>query len=170
MTPLTLQFTRAGAENADEIYALLDAVRRCGKADGSCLWDDDYPRPDNVTEDLASGEVWVAREPGNDAILAAVTLLPEDEFFDFPELDWREHNACTMARLCVDPAHQHHGIAAFMMDEINDRARALGFAAAHHLAYCDNDVTTRLYARLGYRNVGKIHAYDSDFYGFERIL
>jgi ribosomal protein S18 acetylase RimI-like enzyme len=57
-----------------------------------------------------------------------------------------------------------------MMRNIREYAKEKGFEATHHLAAKVNEAANRLYERMGYRKVGLIHVYDTDFNAYEKLL
>ncbi len=160
-------FRKASAEDADDILALYKSVAAKGRADGTSDWDDEYPNGEILDEDLAGGSLFVLAENGE--IIAAVSIL-EEELEELRNLPWTNARACFLARLCVSPLYQGKGLGEWMMRRIGDYARDRGFAATRHIAAVVNIAANRLYARMGYRNLGPIYAFGTDFLAYEMLL
>jgi len=151
----------------DEILTLYDAVKAKGKIDGTSDWDEDYPNRKILKDDLENRSLYILED--DKKIIAAISMVDEES----PELqllDWAKVKSCFLVRLCVAPIYQSKGIGEKMMQYISDAAREIGFKATHHLAAEVNEAANRLYKRMGYRNLGKIHVYETDFIAYEMIL
>ena len=96
--------------------------------------------------------------------------MVDEESPELQLLDWVKVKSCFLVRLCVAPEYQNKGIGEKMMHYISDTAREKGFKATHHLAAEVNKAANRLYKRMGYRNLGNIHVYGTDFIAYEMIL
>ncbi len=161
------QFRKALLEEENAIFSLYEAVKAKGREDGTSDWDEDYPNKDILREDLENGRLFVLI--GHDEILATISIFEEDEP-DTQSLDWVNVKACFLVRLCVSPEHQGKGIGEKMMGNISAYARSRGFKATHHLAAKVNTAANRLYKRMGYRELGMVHLYDTDFIAYEKLL
>jgi len=161
------QFRIASKIEEDQILSLYDAVKAKGKIDGTSDWDEDYPNREILKDDLKNSSLYVLQD--NNKIVAAISMVDEES----PELqllDWAKVKSCFLVRLCVAPEYQSKGIGEKMMHYISDTARERGFKATHHLAAEVNEAANRLYKRMGYRNLGRIHVYGTDFIAYEMIL
>lgn len=160
-------FERALAADADAIHAMIEEAKRVGRANGTTDWDEDYPNRAILDEDIEKGELWALREDGQ--ILAVIALIGE-EFEEDVDVQWTDAKGCMLARLCVDPTLQSRGIGAEMMRLVTEEAARQGFSATRHLASTHNPAALRLYRKLGYRELGPVHCYGSDFIAFERLM
>jgi ribosomal protein S18 acetylase RimI-like enzyme len=160
-------FRKAVFEEEQAIFSLYNEVKIKGKKDGTSDWDEDYPNRDILRDDLDNKRVFVLID--EEEIIAAISIFEEDEP-DIQSLEWTKAKACFLVRLCVSPNYQSKGIGEKMMRNINDYAKGKGFKATHHLAAKVNIAANRLYKRMGYRNVGIIHLYNTDFIAYEMIL
>jgi len=160
-------FRKAVLEDENTIFTLYQAVKVKGKIDGTSDWDEDYPNKDILRDDLENKRVFVLIEEAE--IIAAISIFEEDEP-DIQSLDWAKVKACFLVRLCVSPKYQGKGIGEKMMRNISDYAKSKGFKATHHLAAKVNKAANRLYKRMGYRDLGLIHLYDTDFVAYEMLL
>ena len=160
-------FRKAVFDDEKAIFSLYKAVKIKGREDGTSDWDEDYPNKDILRDDLENKRIFVLIEEAE--IVAAISIFEEDEL-DIQSLDWAKVKACFLVRLCVSPKYQGKGIGEKMMRNISDYAENKKFKATHHLAAKVNVAANRLYKRMGYRNVGMIHLYDTDFIAYEMLL
>jgi len=160
-------FRKAIFDEEQAILSLYNEVKEKGKVDGTSDWDDDYPNKEILKDDLDNHRIFVLID-GNE-IIAAISIFEEDEQ-NIQSLDWAKVKACFLVRLCVSPKYQSKGIGEKMMRNINGYAKDKGFKATHHLAAKVNTAANRLYKRMGYRDLGLIHLYDTDFIAYEMLL
>jgi ribosomal protein S18 acetylase RimI-like enzyme len=160
-------FRKAVLTDENDIPSLYKAVKEKGKIDGTSDWDEDYPNQEILREDLKNELAYVLTSASK--IIAAITMIEEDEP-DIQSLSWVKAKACFLVRLCVSPEYQGKGIGEKMMRYISEYAKEKGFEATHHLAAKVNEAANRLYKRMGYRSLGLIHVYDTDFNAYEMLL
>jgi ribosomal protein S18 acetylase RimI-like enzyme len=160
-------FLRAVRSDADEIEMLYNAAKACGRENGTTDWDDDYPNRAFIDEDITNGALYTLRFNGE--LIATVSMLKDD---DLEECDvvWTQNKACVLSRLCVKPQYQKRHVGEHVMHLITDQAKKEGYLATHHLAAVANPASLRLYDRMGYNKLGKVHMYDTDFYAYEKLL
>ena len=161
------QFRMASEIQEDEILSIYDAVKAKGKIDGTSDWDEDYPNREILKDDLKNRSLYVLED--DKKIIAAISMVDE-ELPELKLLDWAKVKSCFLVRLCVAPEYQSKGIGEKMMQYISDSARERGFKATHHLAAEINEAANRLYKRMGYKNLGRIHVYGTNFIAYEMIL
>jgi len=160
-------FSRAEGSDADEIEMLYNAVKVCGRENGTTEWDDDYPSRAFIDEDIANGALYTLRFNGE--LIATVTMLKDDDL-DECDVAWIQNKACVLSRLCVKPEYQKRHVGEHVMHLITAEAKKEGYLATRHLAALANLASLRLYDRMGYNRLGKVHMYDTDFYAYEKLL
>ena len=160
-------FRLATPSDLDAVAALYLRCARAGRENGSSDWEDDYPNRAFAEEDLAHDGLFVLERDG--VIIAAVTMLPGDDLDELP-LPWTDVPHCALMRLGVEPALQGHGVGGLMTRLVSEEARRQGYRATRHMSAVENKVSTALYRRLGYREVGPALLYQTDFICFEKLL
>lgn len=133
-----------------------------------CAWNEHYPDASFVRVDLQRRALRVVRE--GERLLAAVSLLEQDD----DELEalgcWTVSPACEAVRLCVAPDAQGRGIGGRVMRALLDEAAARGFAAMRLLCSTGNAAARRLYKREGFARRGQCRLYGEDFLCLEKNL
>jgi ribosomal protein S18 acetylase RimI-like enzyme len=141
---------------AEDLSAVMRLVRRVVpmmRAGGNFQWDDEYPNVAVFERDLQLNYLWVV-EMGDIAGMAAITMDQEPEYAD---VGWDiAEPAVVVHRLAVDPAFRGMGVATALMLQAEVVARALGVAVLRVDTNTQNQVTQRLFPKLGYASAGEI--------------
>ncbi len=160
-------FRLASIEDINYINSMFDAAKAKGKIDDTSDWDEDYPNKEIISEDIKNKGLYVLED--QDKIIASISIV-EDEPEEIKDLGWERVRSCFLVRLCVAPEYQGEGIGEKMMKSISIVAKEKGYKATHHLAAEVNKAANRLYKRMGYKDLGVVHAYDTDFVAYEKLL
>lgn len=121
---------------------------------GNFQWDNHYPNETVFGQDIAKNQLWVADINGQLAGLAALTEDQEPEYaqvgFDLSQ------RAIVTHRLAVDPFFRGQGVAAALLAQAERIAieRAISFLRID--TNSENQITQKLFPKLGYRFAGEI--------------
>ncbi len=142
---------------ADDIPALLDLLSRIipiMHESGNFQWDEHYPNATVFGQDIARQQLWLALIDGAIAGLAALTEDQEPEYaqvgFDLNE------RAIVTHRLAVDPAFRGQGVAVALLNQAEQLAHQRGIRFLRVDTNSENQITQRLFPKLGYRYAGEI--------------
>ncbi|RTQ48562.1 GNAT family N-acetyltransferase [Hymenobacter gummosus] len=140
-----------------DLPAIMDIVRRVVplmQAAGNFQWEADYPNEQVFAQDIARQQLWVAEADGAVAGLAALTT---DQDAEYAQADWdATETAIVTHRLAVDPRVQGRGVAAALLEQAEQLARARGLCSLRVDTNSENQATQRLFPKLGYRFAGEI--------------
>jgi L-amino acid N-acyltransferase YncA len=156
-------FRLAQKEEAAEVLDLY----RAAAATGDTEWDEEYPNAQTIEMDLAAGGLYVLCQGAR--IVGAVSRI------DWPDLDamplWSPcKRPAGLARLCVHPVARGQGLGRVLVEEIRRVVKEQGFDMTHHMASQYMEAPLRIYRSMGFRQVGEIHMFDTDYFGFELEL
>ena len=158
----------AKPEDMNAVYAVFrDAVKDMN-ARNIPQWDEIYPTPALLEDDLARGELYVGET--QDGVAAAVVL---NETCDpaYQNAAWEGAGpAVIVHRLCVSPAAQGKGVGRGLMTAVEDWARAHGYAEIRLDAFSLNPHALRMYEGLGYIQRGEALWRKGLFYLLEKRL
>lgn len=131
-----------------------------------CVWDEEYPGWQDLTEDYENGNLYVMEEDGH--ITGAISIILHNELdnLDF----WQEKRALELARVVVHPDCQGKGIADRMVRCIEAVIRDRGFPAIHLLAAEANLPAQAVYRKCGFSFLGKCFMFGHDYIGCEKLL
>jgi ribosomal protein S18 acetylase RimI-like enzyme len=121
---------------------------------GNFQWDEHYPNHDVFADDIAKQQLWVAHVDGLLAGVAAITEAQEPEYaqvgFDLSQ------RAIVTHRLAVDPAFRGRGVAAALLAKAEAVANERGISFLRIDTNSENQVTQKLFPKLGYTYAGEI--------------
>ncbi len=142
---------------ADDIPALLNLLTRIipiMHESGNFQWDEHYPNATVFGQDIAKQQLWLVLIDGTTAGLAALTEDQEPEYaqvgFDLNE------RAIVTHRLAVDPAFRGQGVAVALLNKAEQLAHERGIRFLRVDTNSENQITQRLFPKLGYRYAGDI--------------
>ena len=154
------------ASEADRAAVL--ALYQAQKGREYCPWDENYPSDEEITRDLAAGNLFVMKAEGR--ILAAVSV-EEDEAVQRLSC-WDEGLAPEgeLARLAVLPEAQNWGLGRLIFQYGMDELKRRGFRGIHILVNRHNVKAIRCYAAFGFRTAGECRMYGQDFLCYEKAF
>jgi GNAT superfamily N-acetyltransferase len=142
---------------SDDVAAVMALVRRVVpmmRATGNLQWDAEYPDAAVFERDVVRAQLWVAEIDGQIAGMAAITMDQEPEY---AEVGWdTSEPAVVVHRLAVDPAYRGKGVAMALMLQAEQVARTRQISVLRVDTNTQNEVTQRLFPRLGYLLAGEI--------------
>lgn len=157
--------------DAQSIMGLIIACIERMRARGIHQWDEIYPNPSLVEDNIRARSLFATRDKGTWRGSVCLNDLQPNEYDSLP---WRctSGRALVVQRLCVHPDGQRHGIGRFLMKFAERFAREQGFASIRLDAYTGNSGALALYECLGYDRVGQVHfpRRNLPFDCFEKIL
>ena len=159
------QIVMAAQQDADSVLHLYH--EQIGRE--YCFWDEDYPGPDTIAEDLARQGLFVMKNEAGE-IVAAISV---EEDADVDRLDcWTPslQPGGEFARLAVTPALQNQGLARRMVTHILGVLRQRGYRSVHILVNRDNVKAIRSYTHIGFRVAGECCMYRQHFLCYEKPL
>ena len=160
--------TPAMPEDLEEIYALCRLAARDTKVTD---WDDEYPNREILSGDIAAGALYKVIHEGK--IISIMMARPwadyiaEDEAEDITTWDPDIKNPCALARFCVSPELQGHGLGRKIMMASLELVRTQGYDGVFFHASKANPLTLHLYDSIGFRRAGEVHEYGTDFICYE---
>lgn len=84
-----MEIRLAFPNEVDAIMQVMEDAKKCLADVGSDQWQNGYPNADIITEDIISGQAYVALEEGELLAYAAVTKSPEATYEAIYEGKWQ---------------------------------------------------------------------------------
>lgn len=157
-------FTAAGAEAADQVLALYQAV--AGRE--FCTWNEFYPGMQQIQEDYKSNNLFVMKDA--EEIIGAISIVPENELDDLEFWRINDGKIAEIARVAVAPNYQGKRLALNMVNEIEKILKSRGYHAVHLLAARVNIPACHTYVKAGYQLLGECDMFGHRFCAFEKEL
>jgi ribosomal protein S18 acetylase RimI-like enzyme len=143
--------------NTEDVAAVMEVVKKVVpvmRAAGNLQWDDVYPNAEVFQRDVDQEQMWVAEIEG---IIAGVAALTGDHEHEYEQVGWDLNEpAIVIHRVAVDPGYQGQGIAKALMQQAEIVARERDIGVLRVDTSKQNQVTQRLFPKLGYTFAGEI--------------
>ncbi|QJB38080.1 GNAT family N-acetyltransferase [Chitinophaga oryzae] len=167
---MTLEFRKATAADADQIWHILEKAIARRKAEGSDQWQDGYPNPAIVAHDIENdhGYVLVA----GDKIAGYVALLINDEpaYLDIKGKWLTDGDFVVYHRVAISDEFLGQGLAQQMLTHIDSYALENGITSVRADTNFDNKGMLRIFEKQGYVYCGEVFFRDAARLAYEKVL
>lgn len=163
-------FRKATLADVAEIWTILqDAIRR-RKEDGSKQWQDGYPNPETIRQDIGNGVGFVLDT--GDAITGYCAVLINDEpAYDNIQGAWlTDGDFVVFHRVAVAQEHSGKGLSYKLMEAIEAFARDNAIRSIRADTNFDNLAMMRVFDRMGYTYCGDVLLRGSPRRAYEKVL
>ena len=163
-------FKKATQADTSAIWDLLQGAIARRKADGSIQWQDGYPNPEVVANDIRKGAGYVLIQEG--LIIGYVAILINDE----PEYARLKGNWLTNVdfvvfhRVAVAESHLGKGVAKELFLHIEEFAREHGIKSIKADTNFDNKPMLFLFDKFEYSYCGDVTFRGSVRMAYEKVL
>lgn len=162
---------KAKVEDAKIIWNLLQIGILKRKEDGSDQWQDGYPNPTIVLDDIVKGYGIVAIDP-TDKIVAYIAMIDQIEpAYEDIKGKWLSNQPyVVLHRLIVDLDNPIKGLATWMMKSIEELVVRKGIDTIKVDTNFDNRGMLRVFEKLAYQFCGKVYFRGKERLAFEKRL
>ncbi len=163
-------FRKATLDDLPQIWIILQQAIRRRKADGSVQWQDGYPNPEVIENDIINGNGYVLALNDSIAVYCAILLNDEPEYANLRGEWLTEADFVVFHRIAVAEEYIGQGIAKAMFGYIET------FALQHEIysikadTNFDNAAMLHLFAQAGYVYCGEVYFRGSARLAFEKVL
>lgn len=170
MTSTNYQFKKATIADHAFIWEILKAAIERRKTDGSAQWQDGYPNPTVIENDINQGFGFILLE--NNTIVGYCALIINYEpAYEAIEGKWLSNqDFVVIHRVAIAQEQLGKGLAKKIMTEIEN------YAMQHHIfsikadTNFDNLPMLHLFEKLGYSYCGEVYFRGSARKAFEKVL
>lgn len=170
LTTVTYLFRKAAAADLYPIWNMLQRAIRRIKAAGSDQWQDGYPNPGIVQNDIERGAGYVLT--GDDIILAYCAVLVNDEpAYEKIEGKWlTEGDFVVVHRLVVAEDQLGKGLAKKLLGFVEDYARGRRIYSIKIDTNFDNRAMLNIFEKSGYVYCGEVLLRGRPRKAYEKVL
>lgn len=159
--------TSADLATAWEIIQYAIEQRRL---DGSRQWQDGYPNPTSIREDLDKGYAYVLEEGENIWVYAAV-IFDGEPAYEAIEGQWLSNEAyLTVHRVAASPLAKGKGVATELFRMLETLAVRNNVYSIRVDTNFDNLAMLRIVEKLGYTYCGEVYFRGGARKAFEKVL
>ena len=161
---------KAERSELPRIWTIIQHAIEQRRKDGSKQWQDGYPNPDTLQNDLDQGTAYVLEENGVLLLYAAVIFDPEPAYAAIEGTWLTDGPYLVLHRVAASPqaAGRNIGTAFFRMAE--DLCRERGVPSIKVDTNFDNKPMLRILEKLGYTYCGEVHFRGSARRAYEKVL
>lgn len=160
------------AEQAElpAIWAIIQFAIEQRRLDGSKQWQDGYPNPATLQDDLDKGVAYILEADGELLLYAAVLFEPEPAY-EAIEGQWLTNGPyMVMHRIAASPNAKGRGIATEFFRMAEDLCRSRGIPSIKVDTNFDNAPMLRIMDKLGYSYCGEVYFRGSARRAYEKVL
>jgi ribosomal protein S18 acetylase RimI-like enzyme len=153
----------------DSVCGLMSAVVSGMQQQGIDQWDDEYPDPITLRNDLEKKQAYGLLKKN---VLIGYLCLNDYCDPEYLELEWPnpQVKAVYLHRLAVNPENQGLGIAKKMMSFAESWAKEESYDSLRLDTFSKNPIALNLYRRLGYKEIGTVQFRKGEFVVMEKVL
>ena len=148
-----MSFRLANNSDVAQIMAIIDGNRAYFKTQGIDQWQQAYPAPSDIEQDIAEHTGYVLLKDGVVVAYGSASFVPESHYRQLVSGLWEtgEHgDFCTIHRLAVDTNCKGQGVAAVFMREIESVCAIQKSRSIRMDTHADNQSMLRFLAKDGY--------------------
>lgn len=161
----------ATAEDQYVIWEIIKHAIELRRQQGSNQWQDGYPNPETIAEDIKNqhGFVFIS---GDDSIIAYAALIKNNEpAYDEIDGEWlTDGDFMVIHRVAVSKDALGKGLAKEIFCLVEDYVRSQGIASIKVDTNYDNIAVLKTLDKLGYQYCGEVLLRGSARKAFEKVL
>jgi GNAT superfamily N-acetyltransferase len=167
---MNLQFKKVTIQHLPQIWEIIQKAIARRKADGSKQWQDGYPNPEVVKNDIEKGIGYVLTQ--NQEIIGYCAVLINDEpAYAGIEGKWLSDNDFVVVhRIAIAETHLGKGLSKIMMSFIEELAVKNNIYSVKADTNFDNYAMLKIFNDLGYSYCGEVYFRGSARKAFEKVL
>ncbi|MCC6540921.1 MAG: GNAT family N-acetyltransferase [Flavobacteriales bacterium] len=165
-----LTLRQATTSDQAAAWTILQHAIEQRRLDGSAQWQDGYPNPDTIREDLLKGQAHVLEAGGELLLYAAVIFDPEPAYAAI-EGQWLTNGPyLVLHRVAASPKAKGMGIGTSFFRMVEDLCRRRGVPSIKVDTNFDNTPMLRIMDKLGYTYCGEVYFRGSARRAYEKVL
>ena len=147
---------QANANDLPDILRVVGEARAFMGTLGIDQWQDGYPEPETLAEDIRLQQLYVIDDGGSVAAVAAITRLSEPAY-DAIDGAWRRSGPyVTIHRIALDDAHRGGGLARTIVRKAEDLALEGGCVSVRADTHRGNRAMRRFLEKQGFDYCGEV--------------
>lgn len=165
-------FRKADMEDLDKIYAIIDQAREYFRQNGIDQWQDNYPNPDIVREDIENEECFVVEENNEVIATSVLSFRGERTYEKIYEGKWlSEDEYAVIHRIEVDNRYKGKRIASYIMKHLENMCVDKNVFGIKVDTHRDNRSMLKVLCNNGFSYCGIIYLETgAERLAFEKIL
>lgn len=167
---MNYHFRKASPSEIPQIWDILQQAIAHRKEDGSNQWQDGYPNPDVIQNDIINNAGFVLTE--GDTIIGYSALLINDEpAYEKIEGNWLTNDDFVVFhRVAISENHLGKGLATKLVGFIEEFAISNNIFSIKADTNFDNFAMMKVFEKLGYTYCGEVYFRGSSRRAYEKVI
>ena len=167
---MTYHFRKASTSEIPQIWIILQQAIARRKKDGSNQWQDGYPNPEVIKNDIDKNAGFVLTE--GDTIIGYSALLINDEpAYEKIEGKWLTNgDFIVFHRVAISETHLGKGLAKKLLGFIEEFAISNDIYSVKADTNFDNFAMIAIFEKMGYSYCGEVHFRGSARKAYEKAI
>lgn len=167
---MNFDFRKARIDDMHRIWEILQQAILRRKKDGSSQWQDGYPNPDTIREDIDQEVAYVLTLDGETVGYSAV-MINNEPAYDYIKGAWLgSGDYIVFHRVAIAENYIGKGLSYKMLEFIEAFARDQGIQSVRADTNYDNMAMLKIFARMGYVYCGEVLMRGSPRRAYEKVL
>jgi GNAT superfamily N-acetyltransferase len=163
-------FRKARQDDASQIWDILNQAIIRRKEDGSKQWQDGYPNPDVVKNDIDKGIGYVLTD-GETIIGYSAVLINDEPAYEGIEGKWLTNGDFVVVhRIAVSPDYLGKSLSAQILKHIEELALQNNINSIKVDTNFDNPAMMKIFEKMGYAYCGEVFFRGSARKAYEKVL
>lgn len=163
-------FRKATPDDAPHIWTILQKAILRRKADGSNQWQDGYPNPEIIQQDIEKGIGYVLTE-GETIVGYSAVLINDEPEYDNLQGEWlTTDNFVVFHRVAIAEAYTGQNLSKKIIENIEAFALANNIYSLKADTNHDNFAMMKIFEKVGFVFCGIVHFRGSPRRAYEKVL
>lgn len=163
-------FRKANLAELNQIWDILRGAIERRKADGSNQWQDGYPNPEVIRNDIEKGVGFVLTEGETIVGYTAVLVNDEPEYAHIEGKWLTDSDFVVFHRVAISQTHLGKGLARKIVAFIDEYALSNNIYSIKADTNFDNVAMMKTFEKAGYVYCGEVYFKGSPRKAFEKVL
>lgn len=163
-------FRKATEKDQDQIWQILQQGILRRKNDGSNQWQDGYPNPDVVKQDIEQGHGFVLADDDTIVGYAAILINDEPAYLDIQGQWQTDGDFVVYHRVAISEDYVGKGLSKKILSSIDEFALANDIYSVRADTNHDNAAMLGVFEKMGYIYCGEVFFRGSPRKAFEKVL
>jgi GNAT superfamily N-acetyltransferase len=167
---MDLVFRKSLDKDAERIWQILQQAIKRRRKEGSNQWQDGYPNPDVIKNDILK-EVGYVLENKQDIIGYCAILINDEPEYERIKGKWlSDEDFVVYHRVAIAEEYIGKGLSVYMLKEIEIFAKTNNIKSIKADTNFDNKAMLALFNKLGYTYCGEVFFRGSPRKAFEKLI
>ena len=167
---MTYQFRKASDSEIPQIWKILQQAIERRKKDGSTQWQNGYPNPETIQNDIKNGRGFVLTDKETIIAYSAVIINDEPAYIDINGQWLTSGDFIVVHRVAISDEYLGQGLVQKMFAHIENFAIINKIYSVKVDTNFDNPAMLRIVEKLGYTYCGEVYFNGSPRKAFEKVL